>query len=225
MKQPHGKTAARMLALFAIAFFVAGTSSAVRSQTFDGVVEFTVTSEEGTMPMTYMEKGNNVRIEMEGRPGMKAAILINVKDKKATMLMEKMKMYMPIPEPKASETSGPKPEITKTGKTQEILGYKCEQVIIKYGERQTEVWITKDLGPFAMFQMGPPGKASREEEWQKVIGKEGGFPLKAVTTLGDKKVNEMTATKVEKKSLDNALFQIPEGYKQFDPSMMGGPRQ
>ncbi len=225
MKQLYGKTAARMLAIALAAMFVAGMAFTVHSQTFEGVVEFSVSTPEGHIPMTYMAKGDNARVDMEGRPGMKAAILINVKEKKTVMLMEGMNMYMNIPAPKPEDMPESKPEISKTGKTQEILGYTCEQYIIKDGDMQSEVWVTKDLGSFAMFRMGPPGRGAKEEAWQKVIGSEGGFPLKAMTKSGDESVNEMIATKIEKKSLDDGLFQIPEGYKPFDPSKMGGPRQ
>ncbi len=224
MKQIYATIAARMLAVVALAILVAGTTSIVRSQSFEGVVEFSVTTPEGPKPMTYMVKGDNARVEMEGEPGMKAAVLINVKDKKTVMLMEHMKMYMDVPMPKAEDMSESKPEITKTDKTKNILGYKCQQYIIKDGDMMSEIWITRDLGTFAMFRMGPPGKGQREEAWQKVIGSEGGFPLSVITKSGEEKESEMVATKVEKKSLDDALFQIPEGYQQFDPSMMGGPK-
>jgi hypothetical protein len=223
MKQLCGKTAARILALVAIASFVAGTTCSIRAQSFEGVVEFSVTTEQGTMPMTYMAKGDDARVEMEGRPGMKAAILINVKNKKTVMLMENMKMYMDVPQPKPEDMPESNPEISKTGKMQEILGHKCEQYVIKEGDTQSEVWIAKDLGSFAMFRMGRPGSSAKEEAWQKVVGSEGGFPLKSITKSGDETVNEMIATKIEKKSLDDSLFQIPEGYKQFNPSEMRGP--
>jgi hypothetical protein len=204
---------------------VAGLPSLLRAQSFEGVVEYTVTTEEGTIPMTYMMKGDNVRVEMEQQPGRKAAILMNAKENKSIMLMDQMKMYMDLPAPPAADSSTPKPEITKTGKTQKILGYTCQQFLVKEGDRQSDVWVTKELGAFQMLRMrGRGGKASAEA-WQKMIGSEGGFPLLAVTKEGDSQVSKMEATKVDKKSLDASLFKIPEGYKQFDASMMGRPRQ
>jgi hypothetical protein len=73
--------------------------------------------------------------------------------------------------------------------------------------------------------MAGRGGKGNSEAWQKMIGSEGGFPLLAITKEGDTQVSKMEATKVDKKSLDDALFKIPEGYKQFDASMMGRPRQ
>jgi len=225
MNQFFGKISLTAMMLTLIALVLAASPSLVRAQTFEGVIEFTVTGERGTMPMTYMMKGDNVRVEMEGRPGMKADFLIDTKENKSYMLMEQMKMYMELPAPPPPDSSAPKPEITKTGKTQKILGYDCEEFLIKDGDRNSEVWITKDLGPFQLFKMGGRQGQNNVEAWQKMVGSEGGFPLLATTKEGDTEISKMVATNVEKKSLDDSLFKIPEGYKQFDSSMMRRPRQ
>lgn len=219
-RKPSLVTAAVIFA----ALCTATLPSVLWAQTFEGVVEYSVTTGEGTMPMTYMMKGNNVRVEMEGRPGMKAVFLIDAKKNKSIMLMEKMKMYMEMPAVPPGDSDEPKPEITKTGKTQKILGYECQQFLVKEGDNESEVWVTKELGKFQMFEMGGPQGKSNEEAWQKMIGSEGGFPLLATTKEGDEQLSKMVATKVEKKSLDDALFKIPDGYKAMDSSMMGRPR-
>lgn len=215
----------RAIGLTATAILFAMISTAcipsrVQAQTFQGVVEYSVTTEEGTMPMSYMMKGDNARVEMEGRPGMKAIILIDAKAEKTVMLMEQMKMYMELPSAAVAAEDMPNPEVTKTDKTQKILGYECQLYRVKEGDRVSEVWVTKELGKFQMFKMGGPRGKQQEEAWQKLIGKEGGFPLLVTTKEGDEQVSKMEATKVEKKSLDDALFKIPEGFKAMDPSMM-----
>lgn len=212
-------------AVILTAFFAVNVPTILQAQTFEGVVEFTVTGEHGTMPMTYMMKGDNVRVEMEQQPGRKAAILMDAKENKSIMLMDQMKMYMDLPAPPPADSTTQKPEITKTGKTQKILGYDCQQFLIKHGDMQSEVWVTKDLGPFQMLRMAGRQGKSNAEAWQKMIGSKGGFPLLAITKEGDTQISRMEATKVEKKSLDDALFKIPDGYKQFDASMMRRPRQ
>jgi hypothetical protein len=219
------KQVSSLLATFALLLVAVAVPANLHAQTFEGVVEYSITTEEGTMPMTYMSKGDNVRVEMEGRPGMKAVILMDTKQNKATMLMEQMKMYMEMPEPQSSDEEAAKPEITKTGKTQKILGYECQEFIVKEGDEVTDVWVTKDLGKFQMFRMGGPGAKKEADEWQKVIGSENGFPLLATTKEGDEQISKMVATKVEKKSLDDALFKIPEGFKAMDASMMRRPGQ
>ena len=225
MKQHSRKSSLATIAFVCVAVAVLGLSSLLRAQTFEGVVEYSVTTERGTMPMKYMKKGDNVRVEMEGPQGMKATILINEKDNKSVMLMDQMKMYMKMPTPPMGDSTAPKPEITKTGKSQKLLGYDCQQYIVKEGNQATEVWITKDLGPFQMFRMGGPRGQSNAEAWQKAIGNEGGFPLLATTKEGDEQLSKMEATKVEKTSLDDALFKIPDDYKPMDSSMMRRPGQ
>lgn len=204
---------------------ILGITSDLRAQSFEGTIEFTATTERGPISMNYMMKGDNVRFESEGRPGMKAVILVNVKDNKTVMVMDQMKAYMEFDVPHTQGTEKPKPDIKKTGKSKKILGYACEQYLIKDGTRETDVWVTKALGKFQLFRMGGRQQQAEAEAWQEAVKNESAFPLFAVTREGDKEVSRMEATKIEKKSLDDSLFKIPEGYKKFDSSMMGRPRQ
>ncbi|HEY6953100.1 MAG TPA: DUF4412 domain-containing protein, partial [Bacteroidota bacterium] len=90
--------------------------------------------------------------------------------------------------------------------------------------REAEVWVTKGLGKFPLFKMGGRQQGAAEA-WQEVVKDESAFPLSAVTREGGKEISKMEATKIEKKTLDDALFRIPDGYKKFDTSMMGRPKQ
>ena len=106
--------------------FAVGFAPTLRAQKFEGTIEFTATTQRGTMPMVYSTNGDHVRFETEGRPGMKAIILIDVKENKTVMLMDQMKAYMDVNVPPSQSTDKPKPDIKKTGKTKKILGYECE---------------------------------------------------------------------------------------------------
>jgi len=225
MKQISSKSGFAAIAASLIVFSLLSSPAVLQAQSFEGVIEFSVTTERGTMPMTYMVKGDNVRVEMQGPRGMKATVLIDTKKNKSVMLMDQMKMYMETPQMPPPDTTQPKPEITKTAKTQKILGYECQEYLVKQGANESDVWVTKDLGPFQMFRMGGPRGQSNAEAWQKAIGNEGGFPLLASTKEGDEQLSKMEATKVEKKSLDDSLFKIPDDYKPMDASMMRRPGQ
>lgn len=214
-----------ILASLVLALSLLAMPSQLRAQAFEGVIEFTATSPEGTIPITYLVKGNNVRVETEGRPGMKAVFLIDVKANKSLMIVDAMKMYMETPQSATEDSAKPKSEITKTGKTQKILGYECEEFLVKDGEQESDVWVTKALGSFELFRMGGNRQRSNAEAWQKAIGGKGGFPLLATTKSGGKDQSNLKVTKVEKKSLDDSIFKIPEGYQKFDSSMMRRPRQ
>jgi hypothetical protein len=213
-----------VLAALALLLSIVSVPSRLHAQTFEGTVEFSISTDEGNVPMTYMMKGNNIRVEMEGRPGMKAVFLIDVKENKSYMIIDPMKMYMESPEPQSTDSGKPAMDIKKTGKTQKLLGYDCEEFLIKDGERETNVWVTKALGAFELYRMGGGRQRSSADAWQKAIGGKGGFPLLAVTKTDGKQTSSLKAVKVEKKSLDDSIFKIPEGYQKMDASMMRRPQ-
>ncbi len=212
-----------LLAAIVLLLSIASLPSRLRAQKFEGTIEMSVTTDEKTVPMTYMVKGDNFRMEMEGRPGMKAVMLFNVKDKKVIMVMDAMKMYMESPVPQGTQSDAPKVEFKKTGKTQKLLGYDCDEYIVTSGNNETDVWITDKLTGFELYKLG--GARQRAvDAWQKEIGEKGGFPLLAVTKTDGKEAATMKVTKIEKKSLDDSLFKIPEGYQKMDTSMMRRPK-
>lgn len=206
-----------------LAIFIAGSTAPVKAQSFEGIVQFNLTSAQGKIPMTYMMKGENVRMEFEGRPGMKGVMLLDGKENKAYMLISQMNAYMELPTGQAQEGTKIKPEITKTGKTQKILGYDCEQLIIKDGGRVTEAWVTKAIGKFQKFGMGGGMQEGKQDSWQDNLGGSGMFPVRVVTKEGDTETSKMEVTKVEKKSLEASLFKIPEGFQKMTMPM-GKPR-
>jgi hypothetical protein len=206
-----------------LAILVVGSLVPLKAQTFEGVVQFNLTSAQGEIPMTYMMKGENVRMEFEGRPGMKGVMLLDGKENKAYMLISQMNAYMELPTGQTQEGIKTKPEITKTGKTQKILGFDCEQLIIKDGARVTEAWVTKAIGKFQKFGMGGRAQQGNPESWQDNLAGSGMFPVRVVTKEGDTETSKMEVTKVEKKSLEASLFKIPEGYQKMSMPM-GKPR-
>ena len=50
------------------------------------------------------------------------------------------------------------------------------------------------------------------------------FPLQILTTGKEGNESTFEVTKVEQKSLDASLFQIPADYKKMDRPMMGRPK-
>jgi hypothetical protein len=214
-----------VLAFACITLLLVCTAPPVIAQSFEGVVSVNATSERGTVPMTYMIKGDDARMEFEGRPGMKAVMLIIGKEKKSYMLMSQMNSYMELPSGEGEGTTK-KPEITKTGKTQKLLGYACEQLVVKHGELESEIWVTKQLGKFVMFRTeGGPQQQSSGDTWQESLAGGNWFPLLATTKQGEKERGKYEVTKIEKKELDASLFKIPDGYSKFDRSLMQRPRQ
>ncbi len=109
--------------------------------------------------------------------------------------------------------------VTKLG-TETLLGYTCTRVLITDNGNETEMWLTRELlsaADFARLQyQGSKNRASATfNERLKKAGLEG-FPLKIV----DKKTGMTTEfTEIEKKTLDAALFEVPEGYEKKESAL------
>ena len=101
----------------------------------------------------------------------------------------------------------------KTGETKEILGNTAEKWTYSDGENKGEAWMTNEIGGFNLFD-NPMQK--NKPEWQKDIETAGYFPLEVYEN--GKKVYEVT--NIDKKTLDESMFQAPAGYQKMDMPMM-----
>ncbi len=121
-----------------------------------------------------------------------------------------------------------RPTITELDEIIDILGYKCKKYkVVATAEGQSMesfIWVTKDIKiPYPKNPSQMPG-GSGAFYFPELEG----FPLKimniAQSGMGEIKI-EMTAVKVDNKSIDESIFSIPEGYevKNFDPSMFMNP--
>ena len=117
-----------------------------------------------------------------------------------------------------------KPQIDRTKRTRQVLGYVCEQILLKRGESQTEIWGAKGLIDLAtrldtlLGNAGgqPPG-ADTELLRQLQL-----FPLVSVTKYGGKVIDSQEVTRIERRPLGEELFVIPPDYrKQSSPESEG----
>jgi hypothetical protein len=117
-------------------------------------------------------------------------------------------------------------EVKPTGKTETIAGYSCEHTLITGDDGKTyDVCVAHGLGGFMLASAGTVGMArggrgggGAADAWVRMLGNDA-FPLK-VQAVGGKV--ELEVTGIEKKSLDDALFKLPEGYMNMS-GMMGRP--
>lgn len=228
-----------------------GLFSFAAAQSFEGVIEMQMKgpNQDSPMPVKYFVKGGLVRMEMQSPRGEMATIH-DTKNKKMIMLMPQMQSYMErtMDVPAQGQPSGDakKSEITKTGKTEKILGYDCEQFIMKGEKGDTEMWAAKGLGTFMRPGMSGPGGrmggpgggpsgpggmrggmggGQKLAAWEEEFRTKGFFPMRVVSHGADgKEESRMEATKIEKKELDAALFKVPEGWQKMEMPMMGRPR-
>ncbi|MEX2117659.1 MAG: DUF4412 domain-containing protein [Bacteroidota bacterium] len=185
----------------------------VPAQDFEGVINFTM---DESSPMEYFTKGEMVRMQLE-MPGMKMAIVVNSKTGAAFMLMTESKVYMEmnlkdLPAPKGAEEDI---DFQKTGKTVTILGYTCEQVLIRQRGMEVEMWVTKGLGRFvhSNFNAGPKSPAVKKIEDE--LTSKGYFPLRMISKSEDQGEFRMEALSVTRKPLKKDLFVIPNGFTKI----------
>ena len=223
-----------LLRLFAVGSLLTATL-AHAAGAFEGKVSLAITAGKGKPQMLdYSIKDNSIRIDMTTE-GQTIASIMDLKKMEMLMLMPSEKMYMVMPikdtvEKAAKKVEAKEPDIEKTGRTETILGYKCEEYVTKDKKNTTEIWIAEGLGTFmgmgnnsgggmgGMFG----GKKKAAESWEEKFKGKPGFPLRVVSRdAKNKETFRMEATKIEPGSLPASLFQPPAGWQKFQMPSMG----
>jgi hypothetical protein len=173
-------------------------------------------------------------------------VLMDFSSGTQTMLFPQTKNYMTMnwgdmaqemAKEAGKDSSGDFPKVTSTGKTETIAGFTCQHWLI--GDKQDmDVCMAKGLGYFGgggesggifntlkNLAMREKIKAqiAADPEFAKFV--EGGaFPLKIAQIENGQSKTIMEVTKVERKSLDDSLFNVPADYKKMEiPGMPGMP--
>ena len=203
--------------------------------TFEGKVALAITTEKAKpMTMTYAMKGTKLRMEMDAE-GHQMSTIMDMEKMEMLMLMPEQKKYMVMPlkktMEKAAEHAETNTEVERTGKTEKILGYASDQILVKDKEKGTvtELWVASNLGTFMGMGNGGGGgmfggrKSATAAKWEEVLKGKGGFPLRVVTTNAKgKEIYRMEATKIEPGSQPSSLFVPPEDYERFQMPDFGG---
>jgi hypothetical protein len=161
-------------------------------------------------------------------------MIMDLKKLEMIMLMEEQKTYMVMPmkqtiEKAVANAEIKDPDIEKTGRTETILGYKCDEYITKDKKTTTEVWIAHGLGAFmGMGEGGGGGMGGmfgkkKAGGWEEKFKGKPGFPLRVISRdAKSKETFRMEATKIEPGALPASLFQPPAGWQKFQMPDLGG---
>lgn len=221
----------RIFAVVALGAAVLGQAAA-----FEGKVSLAISSGKGkgqNQVLDYSIKGGAVRIDMTAE-GKSFASIMDLQNMEMLMLMPDEQMYMVMPIKETVDKAMDKvvendATIEKTGRTETILGYKCDEYVTKDKKTTTEIWIAEGLGTFmglgnngggmgGMFG----GKSKAAEGWEQKFKGKPGFPLRVVSRdAKSKETFRMEATKIEPGSLPASLFQPPAGWQKFQMPNMG----
>jgi hypothetical protein len=226
------------------AVLAAGSARSATAQTgFEGVITYRTheSGEKGGL-MTIATKGNKVRMESgDSAAASQGAWIFDGDAHTSTIIMPSRKMYMrsstdqpmadmPGMAKKPDDTPPPKIDITKTGRTETVAGVSCDvyhgTTVTEGKTEEGEMCVAKGVG-FAMPDMmgggmgrRNPVEAQRYAALRQVLGNDRGI-LKITKIVDGKPTVVMEATKVERKSLPNAVFEPPPDYTQFQMPQMG----
>ncbi len=211
-----------MIRLLLILFFTCGT---LRAQ-FEGVIETsnTTTDETGAEQhyvMTMWIKGSMAKITNTATPATPASTMIYRSDLRVIRILnDENKTFFEVPQGTSKDEDsgeGGKPAaIRKTGKTKKILGYRCDQYVMRQEEMETEIWGTKDLRGLSSALARALGeeRAGQGEAWNDELTRLGIYPILANTRIEGKVVESQEVVRIEKRSLPDDLFSLPAGYKK-----------
>jgi len=211
--------------------------AAFAASSFEGKVSMTAADDRGqSHSITYEIKGTSMRVDVEGGQG---AMIMDLGKRQMIIIMHQQHMYMvrPMPEAQAHPSQGGDaepgaardiPDAHFTGKSEKILGYTCDQFVVKDGDKTTEVWLAQGLGTFMGLGAGGGGPFGRGRsevaaKWEQVFKGHVGFPMRVITRdASGREKGRMEVTKVDTGGVSDADFMPPEGYRQFQmPNIPG----
>ena len=203
---------------------------------FEGRITLNMKSGKDTHTINYAIGPDAIRMEMGVGENSMAGI-VNLKKQEMIMLMPEERMYMVMPFKQAAkqleETELKQHNLERTGRTEKILGYDCEEYVSRERNTTTESWVTKGLGTFiglsggeggggGFMGMGGRGRAAGNK-WESAFKGQPAFPLRVVSRdAKGKETSRMETTKIEPGPLPASLFQPPAGWERFQMPDLGG---
>ena len=206
-------------------------STTFAADAFEGQVTMSMTSKGKAQEMDLTMKGQMERMDMNAG-GHEVGMIFDMNKREMIILMHEQHMYMVRPMPDVTKIAEKKSvestaELEKTGKTETILGYKCQQVLVKDKGTTTELWLAEGLGAFMGLGGGNPmggrGGGAAAAKWEQVLKGTSGFPLRVISHDADGKESfKMEATRVTPGPQPDSEFAPPAGYQKFAMPNFGG---
>lgn len=111
-------------------------------------------------------------------------------------------------------------DLRKSGKTQKILGYACDEWVADEDGEVTHIWGTPKLGnvydalmkSLDKMRFGAP--ESEMHGWEGQLAKMRVFPVKIVTSKDGDVTESQEVTRIDAKPLEASTFEPPAAYKK-----------
>jgi hypothetical protein len=217
--------------------------SSLRAQ-FEGEIDMKITTnEEGKSRetnMTLLFKNDLLSSETKGgESGMRSRVIIRgdkkvlwiINDERKTVF-ERSLQESERQDTAAQNTEKPKANLKKTGKTETILSYSCEEWVDQSARDTTFLWCASQLGSVyqdfsrSFGELGGGRMRMRRDvpAWQKDFAGKNLFPLKVISMRDGVVRMTQEVTNITKKTIDPTVFEIPEDYSKremnFDMNKM-----
>ncbi len=206
---------------------VTGTPALNAQTIFEGIVESrNMTTDEMGEPqhytMTLLVKGEMVRTEISSFGSNPASVLIYRRDLGLVwVLNDKTKTFFEMRtsdeglNQEGGQTRG-KSNIRKTGKTKKILGYQCDQLMLRNDDAQTEYWGTKSLSGLATSIARAFGSDPAEPNggMSDELASLGYFPMIVRTRWEGRTVESSEVTRIGLQALAESLFVLPPDFRK-----------
>lgn len=159
---------------------------------------------------TIMDTKNQAMVMLLDNEGQKSSM---------AMKLNYDKIQEMVDEEASEQITDPGYEITKTGKTKDILGYTCEEYLVKSEDGEGRYWVTENpINGFSMFspQSNPMISNKTMERYDSFFTQapKGTF-LEMIFTSKDGEITDMKVVEIELNS--------PQKFKMSEyPNMMSG---
>lgn len=187
---------------------------------FEGVIEFEKNVGNVHLNYKYFVKGDNIRIEELAEDGAVEGIqLIDLKKNTMYAISPDQKLYMEAPNRRPAGDF--EVEVENTGKTKEINGIKCKEIVVSSTAKDRKIiyWVAKgDYDFFSPMLTALNRKENQSLFFQKIEGIENFFPMLSQEYIlsSSRLVSELKTTKLDRKANEANIFEIPSDYKKFE---------
>ena len=185
--------------------------AALAPQPFEGEIVVAVkdeTAKKLPATITYDVKGNKVRYVPAAAP---VRAISDLDAQRVYAIDDAQKTFDQLDAKATAAATAPK--VQKSGKTEKVAGLDCEDWTIDDGTEKVNVCASKGIAYFDLASEPKPG--STETAWATALTSEKAFPLRVVVhDKAGKEEYRAEATKADRQKLDDAIFQVPNGYKK-----------
>lgn len=191
------------------------------AQSFEGIIEFKKSSTIDTTSYVYTVKNNMVRIDEIGSKSRKVegSFLVDLDAKTMKFLNHDRKLYGDQNTPAAPVIKGTC-TVKKGQNVKNLQGFKCVEYIVTNNEEATQITYYVADGKFSFFEKLLRQLNRKEKSaiyFLQIAEIKNMFPMLSMQTdLAGKETSRLEVTKITKKEVDPAVFEIPKGYNKFE---------